>query len=205
MDFLPDEQTLSFWLIHYGSFVLFVLLALGIIAFPVPEETLLVLSGALMHSGHLPIPQTIMAAFGGSLVGITGSYLIGKTAGDYIMKREGKWIDSWKKHLHKAHYWFERFGKWSLFVGYFIIGVRHFTGLTAGMSRLDFKSFALYAYTGAFFWISTFLAIGYFFGRYGFEFYHNLELSDQTALLLVVLVAILYGIYVFLKSRRRSE
>lgn len=200
MDFLPTEQTLSFWLIHYGSFVLFVLLALGIIALPIPEETLLVISGALMHSGHLQIPQTLLAACLGSITGITGSYLIGKLAGDYITNRQGKWIDLLKNHLQTAHYWFERFGKWSLFIGYFIIGVRHFTGLVAGMSRLDFKSFALYAYSGAFFWSSTFLTIGYFFGRYGFTLFQELQLSDQTIFLGFCLLAILYGIYRLFKK-----
>ncbi len=204
MDFLPDEQTLSFWLTHYGSFVLFALLALGIIALPVPEETLLVLSGALMHSGHLKIPQTILAAYAGSVVGITVSYLIGKLAGDYIMTREGKWADGLKKHLQTAHNWFERFGKWSLFIGYFIIGVRHFTGVVAGMSRLDLKNFALYAYTGAFFWIATFLTIGYYFGHYGFELYQELELSDQTILYLVVLLVLFYGIYLYVKNQRKA-
>jgi len=201
MEFLPDHQTLSLWLIDYGSFALFALLTLGIIAFPVPEETLLVISGALMHTGHLHIPQTVIAAFAGSICGITASYFIGQSAGNYIMNRQGKWIDLWKKHLQRAHEWFERFGKWSLFIGYFIPGVRHFTGLIAGMSRLSFKEFALYAYTGAVFWVSIFLSLGYFFGQYGLSWYDQLEISDEKTILFIVTLIALYVIYLISKNR----
>ncbi len=43
MDFLPGIDTFSIWLMQYGSIILFVLLTVGIIALPVPEETLMVI------------------------------------------------------------------------------------------------------------------------------------------------------------------
>ena len=60
--------------------------------------------------------------------------------------------------------WFYRFGLWLLSVGYFILGVRHFTALVAGMSQLSLRRFAAFAYPGAAVWVATFLTLGYRFG-----------------------------------------
>jgi membrane protein DedA with SNARE-associated domain len=60
--------------------------------------------------------------------------------------------------------WFERVGHWALLIGYYIAGVRHFSAIVAGTSGLKWPSFALYAYTGAALWVTTFLSIGYLVG-----------------------------------------
>jgi membrane protein DedA with SNARE-associated domain len=154
------------WLNQYGSFAIFGLLALGIVALPVPEESLLVFAGFLMAKGNLPVPQTILAAITGAWCGITTSYLIGLGTGTYLSKKSGKYrhyLGLTDVRLEKAHRWFEKYGKWSLFIGYFIMGVRHFTGYIAGTLRLEYRTFAWVAYSGGFFWASLFLSIGYFF------------------------------------------
>lgn len=163
MDWIPDVQTLTIWLLQYGYIVLFVLLALGIIALPIPEETLLVLTGYLMSLDKLSIVGCTLAAFLGSVVGITTSYWLGRGSGIFILKKG--WFGLKKEHLDKAERWFERFGKWMLVIGYFIPGVRHFTGFSSGMAVLPYPQFALFAYSGAAIWVTTFLLLGYFFGQ----------------------------------------
>jgi membrane protein DedA with SNARE-associated domain len=166
MELLAENSTLSLWLMQYGCFAIFGLLVVGIIAFPVPEETLMVLAGILMSQGNLSIPSTLLAAFLGSICGISISYSIGRTAGHYVIHTFGKWIGLTEKRLQKAHAWTERFGTWTLFIGYFIPGLRHFTGFLAGTTDLEFNRFARFAYSGALLWILTFLSVGYFFGDY---------------------------------------
>lgn len=201
MDVLINNEVLSNWLIHYGSIVLFVLLVLGIIILPVPEETLMILAGTLMSNGHLNIPFTIIAAFAGSICGITLSYLIGRTAGHYLIVKYGGRIGITSEHLDYAHNWFERFGKWTLMIGYFIPGVRHMTGLVSGMSYMEYKHFALFAYVGAILWVSVFLSIGYFSGNYVFSLISNIELDVDTKVeILIVLLIVLYIAYALFKS-----
>ena len=203
MDTLADNNALQFWLIHYGSFALFILLTVGILALPVPEETLMIIAGILMNHGKLQIPQTILAACMGSLCGITASYTLGRTAGHFLINRYGKWIGIGQEQIDKAHAWFERFGKWTLFIGYFIPGIRHFTGFSAGMTELHFRDFALFAYSGALIWVAIFLSIGYFFGHYWFSIFENFEIRIDDILTVVILVAIVYVIY-FLKIRSKK-
>lgn len=160
--FLPG--TLSLWLTQYGSFALFVLLALGIFALPIPDETLMVIAGVLMaHDKLLPFP-TYLAAILGAIAGISVSYLIGRTAGALVIKKYGHWVGITEPRMHRVHDWFERFGRWALLVGYFIPGIRHLTGYAAGITEMEYRHFALFAYTGAFIWACVFLSIGYFVG-----------------------------------------
>ena len=63
------------------------------------------------------------------------------------------------------HSWFDRSGHWALFGGYYIAGVRHFTAIIAGASKLDFRIFALYAWGGAATWVAVFLTLGYVIGE----------------------------------------
>ena len=200
MDALADNNTLQLWLINYGSIALFILLTLGILALPVPEETLMVIAGVLMHHQKLQIPQTIIAALLGSLCGITSSYVLGRTAGHFLILRYGKWIGIGQKQIDKAHAWFEHFGKWALFIGYFVPGIRHFTGFSAGMTELSFKEFALFAYSGAFVWVMTFLSIGYFFGDYWFSLFTHMDISIDTVLTVLILVGVVYLIYLIKKK-----
>lgn len=203
MDSLADN-TLQLWLMQYGSFALFFLLTIGILALPVPEETLMVIAGVLMHQGQLQIPHTIIAAMMGSLCGITASYFLGRTAGHYLINRYGSWIGIGQLQIDKAHAWFERFGKWTLVIGYFIPGIRHFTGFSAGMTSLAYQEFALFAYSGAIVWVATFLSIGYFFGNYWFSIFENLEINIDDILTVVIIAVIVYVIYL-VRSRMKNK
>ncbi len=206
MDCLLENDILVNWLLQYGGLALFFLLAIGIVALPVPEETLMVLTGLAMHSGKLPITSTIIAAYGGSICGITMSYWLGRTAGVYFFHKYGKWLGIREKQLQKVHIWFEHWGKWTLLFGYFIPGVRHFTGFTAGTTDLEYKHFALFAYTGAIFWVSTFLSIGYFFGNYCFAVLKGLELSGEEIVIgSIVLACGGYIAYRYIKRKRHHH
>lgn len=202
MDYIPDQDTLIFWLDNYGSIGLFILLALGIIALPVPEETLMVISGILIKQGHLLPLSTLSAAYGGSICGITVSYILGRTAGLHLVLHYGKYVGLTDARLKQAHEWFEKYGKWSLFVGYFIPGVRHFTGLTAGISVLEYSHFALFAYMGAVFWVTTFVSLGYFFGTYGTALFEQIE--SRVEFILVFAFAVLVAFVIYRKWRSNS-
>lgn len=190
-----NVELFSQWLVDYGSISLFILLALGIIALPVPEETLMVIAGFLVSKGLLNFPFTWVAAFLGSIFGISVSYLIGKKVGYFVLHEYGKWVGITEKKLQKAHNWFEKYGTWSLFIGYFIPGVRHFTGVIAGATELEYSRFALFAFTGAFFWVTTFLSVGYFFGDYWVLILEKIEDSFLYILIAAAAALISYIIY----------
>ena len=151
-------------LLHqYGEIGLFVLLAVGIFGLPIPDETLLVLAGYLAAHDHLNVLALFLAAWLGSICGISLSYTLGRLLEHSVLLRYGKYIGITQPRLEKAHCWFERYGKWLLTFGYYIPGIRHFTGIVAGISYLRYRDFALFAYSGALLWALSFISLGYFF------------------------------------------
>ncbi len=68
-------------IIDYGYPGLFVLLMLGIVGLPVPDETLLAFAGYLVFQGKLSPVPTLLASFLGSACGISLSYFLGASPG----------------------------------------------------------------------------------------------------------------------------
>jgi len=153
------------WIAQYGYFAIFVLLMLGIVGLPVPDETLLTFSGYLAYKGNLSLPLLFLTAWAGSACGITISFFLGRTFGLGLIHRYGKYFRIKEEHIEKAHGWFSRVGHWALTFGYFIPGVRHVTAFAAGISEVTYPQFALFAYSGGFLWVLAFLSLGYFLGE----------------------------------------
>ena len=152
------------WVATYGYAALFTLLMLGIVGLPVPDETLLVFTGALVAQGKLDPYAALITAVAGSWCGMTASYWIGRTLGFGVTRRFGKYFHLDDAKLEKVHQWFHRAGHWALFFGYYIAGVRHFTAIIAGASLLEFGIFARYAFPGGLVWAGGFLSLGYYIG-----------------------------------------
>jgi membrane protein DedA with SNARE-associated domain len=159
-----EEQVLQ-WISQYGYIAIYLCLVFGIIGLPIPDETMMTFSGYLVFKGTLSLPLTFATALAGSISGITVSYALGRFLGIQVVHRYGKYLHISEGQIQKAHTWFERVGHWALTIGYFIPGVRHFTAYAAGISELGPKTFALFAYSGALLWVSTFIGLGYFLGE----------------------------------------
>jgi membrane protein DedA with SNARE-associated domain len=184
-------EYLDHFLANYGYFAIFFLLMLGIVGPLIPDDTILVLSGIAIHRGHFHLGATIAVAYAGSLCGITLSYALGRTGAIYVLERlppMERWVN---RHLPQVQKWFERYGKWTLFFGYFIAGVRHFTALAAGMSKVRLKTFALYAYPGGLAWVVSFISIGYFLGAEWEQIRHRFNRGASIAAAVVAGIGLL--------------
>ncbi len=153
------------WIMDYGYMALFCILMFGIIGAPFPDDLILTFTGYLVFAGYFkPVPAVVFA-FLGSLCGITVSYALGRFLGWSIIVKHGQRFHITPERLNKITSWYNRFGKWSLVIGYFISGVRHWTAFVAGVSKLRMPVFALFAYVGAFIWSVTLISIGYILGE----------------------------------------
>jgi membrane protein DedA with SNARE-associated domain len=150
---------------HYGYIGIFSLLMLGVFGVPFPDESLLTFSGYLASKGHLHILPTIIVAFLGSIVGMTLNYVVGRTLGLVAIREYGHHVRLTPEKMERVSDWFDRFGKWTLPISYFIPGIRHLSAFVAGASKLRFSVFTLFAYSGGFLWIFTFTLMGYFLGH----------------------------------------
>jgi len=193
-------ESILAWISTYGYAAIFLLLMLGIVGLPVPDETLLVFCGYLVSSGRLHPVAIFGTAVAGSCCGISISYTIGRTLGLGFVHRYGKYVHITEERLTKIHEWFDKLGHWALFFGYFIAGVRHFTAIVAGTSNFAYRSFAAYAYSGAAVWAATFLTLGYVVG----ENWREIAEALHKYVLYASGVIIVAAIAIYLWRRRKK-
>jgi membrane protein DedA with SNARE-associated domain len=186
-------EQLPIWISHYGYIAIFLLLMLGIVGLPVPDETLLTLLGYLILKGDLRFAPALMTALAGAICGISVSYTIGRTGGMALVKKHGIFLHVNDARLALVRQWFDRIGKWSLMLGYFIPGVRHIIAITAGISGLRLPTFMLFAYTGALIWSVVFITAGYIIGK---EWRRFSEAMHGFILWTVLIIAIIIAGYV---------
>ena len=197
------ESAVLQWVSTYGYFAIFGLLVFGIVGLPVPDEFLLTSCGFLVYQGHLSLVPTLLAGALGSISGITCSYTIGRTIGWKVLHtRLARFVHITDQEINRIHDWFHRIGHWALMVGYFVPGVRHFTAIVAGTSKLEWPSFALFAYSGAILWVSTFVFIGYHFGP---EFRSILSVVDQNLKIASAIAGVLIAGYLLWRYWRKRR
>ncbi len=198
------ETTVLNWVATYGYFAIFSLLVLGIVGLPVPDEFLLASCGFLVHQGNLQLAPTMAAAIAGSVSGITCSYIIGRTVGwKFLHSRFGRMLHIRDYQIARVHDWFNRMGHWTLMIGYFVPGVRHFTAIVAGTSKLEYRHFAMYAYSGGVAWVSLFVFIGYHFGEHFKQILEVVEANLKLAAVVLAALVLAYLLFRYVGRRRR--
>ena len=153
------------WIASYGYPAIFILLVTGIVGLPVPDETLLTLTGYLIFSGTLRLAPSCVSALLGTMSGVTISYIIGRIGGGRFLHRFGARLHIRPESVDRVHGWFKRWGHWSLTIGYFVPGVRHVIAIVAGSTGLEYRTFALFAYSGSVVWVGVFITAGYYLGE----------------------------------------
>ncbi|KFN01653.1 hypothetical protein DJ93_3394 [Bacillus clarus] len=95
---------------------------------------------------------------------MTIQYFLGNKLGMPFVQKYGKYVFVTQEKIDLTRIWFNTYGYFLIFIGFFIPGVRHFTGYFAGIINLPFRRFAITIYSGALFWVSFFLIGGYWLG-----------------------------------------
>lgn len=185
---LPITQ----WVLNYKYAVIYILLMFGIIGLPVPDETLLSIVGFLIYRGDLWIYPALISAIMGSISGITCSYFLGKIGILFIIKKHTRYFNITPEKLSRVESWFKHKGKWSLVIGYYLPGIRHFVAMIAGASNLPYSVFSAYAYTGAVLWVSIFITLGYTLGEAWCRFSQEIHKIAVMVLFIIVVVFIVY-------------
>lgn len=193
------QDTILHLISHYGYVGLYVALMFGIIGLPVPDEMLMIFTGYLVAIGRLHYIASVLAGFLGSITGISISFFIGQRLGRPFLEKYGRKIHITPERLDGMDQWFQRFGKFTVTIGYFVPGVRHLSAYFAGISKWSFGTFMLYAYIGGLIWATTFITLGTYVGAHWKAFAAILHRDLLFVLLVVVSVG---GIWWWVRRQR---
>ena len=182
------------YLTQYGYIALFVLLALGILGIPVPDETLIATFGGMIAQGHFHFAGALTVTFLGSMTGMMISYTLGRKLGKPLLDRYGKWIRMTPTRLQSTEAWFKRYGSWSIVLGYFVPGLRHLSSYMAGITKVPFGRYLLYAASGALLFCTTFLLIGHAVGYHWNEIAVMMERSTLRIGIFIIALIVLASV-----------
>lgn len=186
---------------HYGYIASYLILTLGIIGLPVPDEVILTYLGYVTSLGKMNFFITFLTTFAGALSGISLSYLLGHKLGEPFLRKYGPKFFIKEKTIRRTNDLFRKYGSFVLFICYFIPGIRHVAAYLAGITSFSFKRFTLYAYSGAFIWILTFLTLGNRLGENWPSIFHFL----QRHMLYIMLLFLLSIVILLIKMRLRIK
>lgn len=154
-------------------------------------ETIVLLGGLAAHNGLLQVEYVILAAFCGSFSGDQVWFTMGRRWGNNIIRRWPKW----EKRVNRVHVMMEKYHDWIIVLFRFFYGIRNVTPIALGMSNVKRLRFALLNGLGAAVWATSFGAGGYVFGAAMEQFIGKAKHYQQTALIALASVFILWWLY----------
>ncbi|HEY1455733.1 MAG TPA: DedA family protein [Candidatus Dormibacteraeota bacterium] len=166
---------------------------------PFPGETLLLAAAAWAAARHHSILLVVLFGFLGATAGADLGYYLGYRGGRPFVERFGAIFRVRPEHIARSELFFARYGDVAILAARFILGLRTWGSMLAGMARMPFWRFQLFSALGGLAWASMIGFAGYVLGS-------NLPLLEAIirdigigGLVLIVLIAVLA-----LVARRRA-
>jgi membrane-associated protein len=154
------------------------------VGFFLPGDTLLLSAGVLAASGQFPIELTVGVIALAAVLGDNTGYIIGKTAGKRLFRKEDGIIFR-QEYVRRAEKFYEKHGAKTLLIAHYVPIVRSFAPLVAGIGRMNRTQFFMYDFIGAASWAIIVTLLGYWFGSR----IPDLEHYIQYVLLAVVIIS----------------
>lgn len=179
---------------HWGYVAIFVVVVLGNVGLPVPEETILALAGYLVWRGKLRMSLVLVVGIASAVVGDNIGYWLGRRYGQNALPRYALWVLGHPERLGNMKAFVARRGPVAVFVARFVPGIRFTAGPLAGALGMSFVSFLAANVAGAMVYVPVVVgagyAVGYGFGPY-LERLRYVVGELERIVLLVVLLALL--------------
>jgi membrane protein DedA with SNARE-associated domain len=159
---------------------------------PFPGEVLLLAAAAWAAARHHSIVLVILFGFLGATAGGDIGYLLGFKGGRPFVERFGSLFRIRPEHIARSELFFARHGDKAVLAARFVLGLRTWGSMLAGMARMPFWRFQLFSALGGLAWASVVGLAGYLLGS-------NLPLLEAIIrdvglgglVLVVLLVAVL--------------
>jgi membrane protein DedA with SNARE-associated domain len=151
-------------LLHsYGYYAVFLFIALESLGIPLPGESTLI--AAAVYAGathHLDIRVVFAVAAAASIIGDNAGYWLGRTGGQRLVQRFGRYVRLDAAKLRVGRYLFDRHGGKVVFYGRFVSVLRTYAAFFAGLNRMRWRRFLAFNAGGGLVWSAV-----YAFGAFG--------------------------------------
>jgi membrane protein DedA with SNARE-associated domain len=155
---MPDLTPL---ITEWGYAAIFVIVILGNVGLPVPEETVLTVSGYLVWRGHLEAVPVVLTAIASAVLGDNIAYWLGRRYGRLVLTR---FVKVGPERIERMQQLVLRYGMLAVFVARFVAGLRFMAGPLAGSTGLTPMRFFVANLAGAAVYVPVAVGAGYAIG-----------------------------------------
>jgi membrane-associated protein len=150
---------------RHGYVLVFIVVFLNNIGFPLPGETILLGAGFILGQSADSLWEPTAAGTAASFLGGICAFWLGRRLGHEGLAKI-HWLHLTPERLEWPERYFKRHGAKAVFIARFIaIFPPVAANLLAGMTKISWRSFLLYNITGSAAYTASYILIGYFFGR----------------------------------------
>lgn len=168
------------------------------VGFVFPGETALVLGGVLAYEGTTSLAAVLAVGIGGAVIGDSVGYAVGRRYGRRLLNGTlGRWVDH--RHFDRGERYLAARGAKAVFFGRFTAALRVLIPGLAGMSRMPYRTFAVYNIAGAVGWGTMSVLLGYLGGS---SWRHAANVSTWIGLALLAVVALVVVGATLVRRRR---
>lgn len=166
------------------------------VGFFLPGDSLLVTAGVFAASGQLHISELLLLVPVCAIAGDQIGYWIGRKAGQALYNREDSLVFR-KKHLQRAHEFYEKYGGKTVILARFVPIIRTFCPPVAGAAEMPYPRYFAYDVAGGLLWGGGMILVGYTLGRQ----VPNIDKNIHYVIAVVIFLSLLPPIIGFLRSR----
>lgn len=149
-----------------GGFGAFLLIGLENLFPPLPSEIILPLAGFTASLGTLSLIEMILWCTAGSVVGAWLLYGVGAALGrERTRKIMGALPLVNVNDIVKTEAWFDKHGRWTVFLGRMIPIFRSLISIPAGVTRMSLLIFTALTTAGSLIWNTILIYAGYLLGE----------------------------------------
>jgi len=134
------------------------------VGFFLPGDSLLVTAGVFAGAGHMKLAELLSLVTLCAIAGDQLGYFVGWKAGESLYRREDSRFFK-KKHLERAHEFYETYGGKTIILARFVPIIRTFCPPVAGAAKMSYWRYLTYDIVGGFLWIWSMVLVGYTLGR----------------------------------------
>jgi membrane-associated protein len=190
--------------LSYTVLFLIIFAETGLVVTPfLPGDSLLFAVGAVTASAGSPIKMGTMAVLLvlAAILGDAVNYAVGYFVGPRVFASEKSRLLN-KKHLMRAHEFYEKYGGLTIIIARFMPIVRTFAPFVAGIGKMSYPRFAVYNVVGGAVWVVAFLYAGWMFG--GLE---SVQKNFHLVIGAIIVISVLPPIFETLRHRlsRRKQ
>jgi membrane protein DedA with SNARE-associated domain len=150
---------------HYGYVLVFIVVFLNNIGFPLPGETILLGAGFVLGKTADSLWQPMVAGTAACFLGGICSFWLGRRLGHGRLEKI-RWLHLTPGRVKWPERFFKRHGAKTVFIARFIFLFPPVAvNLLAGIAKMPWRIFLFYNFTGSAAYTTSYILIGYFFGK----------------------------------------